>query len=195
MLSANGDRPCVRLTLRGPGVEQTLALLAKPEVIALVRETLLGALEAEPLREPEPPAEVPAASAPEEEDRAPTAVVQLAARVGASRGLTALQRVTRAWELGVSDRRIASAYEAGRTPRQRPTPIPKFPNAWFVGLRGTSAAPFWTSSSAICQLQIRGPSPGNSSVHEGAVFRGLPSKTEAKAYLIGAECEFAVLLQ
>ena len=185
----------MRLSLRGPGVEQALAQLAKPEVVALVREILLGALEVEPSREPEPPVEEPAASAPAAEDQPPPAVVQLAVHLSDSRGLTALQRVTRAWELGVSDRRTASAHEAGRTPRQRPTPIPKFPNAWFVGLRGTSAAPFWTSSSAICQLQIRGPSPGNSSVHEGAVFRGLPSKTEAKAYLIGAECEFAVLLQ
>jgi len=125
-------------------------------------------------------------AAPEDRARPPQHILALGSRLQALRGLTPDQRIARAWNLGIADREACDLLASGGRGFTAATPEPWLKPVLFVCLRGGLGAPFQTTSSGECQRRVRDHSLPGKPFLPGAVWRGLPSKAEAEAYLAGA---------
>jgi hypothetical protein len=101
-------------------------------------------------------------------------------------GLSAEERIARAYRLGVSDAVVVRRLEQGEFAYQEATPVPKLRTAWHVVLACPGVGAFWTDSSSTARAHTREPSVPGAPFRRGVVYRGLASKAEARIYLAGA---------
>ena len=185
-MPAGPGTPGVRLSFVGEGADTAAVRLRESGALERIKDLLAAALLP---AEPEP-APAPAAEAPEPGvaygPALPSHILQLGARLQTLSGLTPDQRIARAWNLGISDRQVCDLIAEGGQGFTTATPEPRLKPVIFVCLRGGRGSPFLTVKTGECQNRVRDQTLPGRPFLPGAVWRGLPSRAEAEAYLAGA---------
>ena len=178
--------PGVRLALVGEGAADSAARLRESGVLEQIRSLVESVLLPPEPESPPSPAGDAARTPRGEEPALPAHVLALGARLHTLKGLSPDQRIARAWNLGIADRRACDLLDSGGHGFTAATPEPRLDPAIFVCLRGGQGAPFLTTRTGECQRRVRDHTLPGKPFLPGAVFRGLPSRAEAEAYSAGA---------